>query len=76
MGIPSRSPKSPFAYRDFSGCVMSAYELFGQEDDRVTRDQAPCGVLNRTIQQEKMAIPKYAHPLFVTVSIRWVRGRT
>lgn len=27
--------------------------------------------MNRTIQQEKMAIPKYAHPLFVTVSIRW-----
>ena len=38
LGLYGHGSTVRSAYRDFSGCVMSAYELFGQEDDRVASE--------------------------------------
>lgn len=38
LGLYGHGKTVRSAYRDFSGCVMSAYELFGQESDRVASE--------------------------------------
>lgn len=38
LGLYGHGKTIRAAYKDFSGCVMSAYELFGQEDDRVASE--------------------------------------
>lgn len=38
LGLYGHGKTIRAAYRDFSGCVMSAYKLFGQEDDHVASE--------------------------------------